>query len=154
MKEFIQAVNGEIVVDNLVLKKSAQSTQTLKSVKKGEDPKAEAASEPDHGPVLPEHVSNGADIAGGPGRREQRLHQPGADPLPVQVVSQFPDFMLGIEAFEESEVLAGKIVESAPVHDIFDSPQHPYTIGLLGSIPRQLFPSPCRDSCVWPVAHP
>ena len=36
LKEFIQAVNGEIVVDNPVLEKSAQSTQTLKSVKKGE----------------------------------------------------------------------------------------------------------------------
>ncbi len=36
LKEFIQAVNGEIIVDNPVLEKSAQSTQTLKSVKKGE----------------------------------------------------------------------------------------------------------------------
>ncbi len=31
---------------------------------------------------------------------------------------------------------AGKIVESAPVADLFADPQHPYTIGLLGSIPR------------------
>jgi transitional endoplasmic reticulum ATPase len=36
LKEFIQAVNGEIAVENPVLEKSAQSTQTLKSVKKGE----------------------------------------------------------------------------------------------------------------------
>ena len=36
LKEFIQAVNGEIVVDNPVLEKSAQSTQTLKAIKKGE----------------------------------------------------------------------------------------------------------------------
>jgi transitional endoplasmic reticulum ATPase len=36
LKEFIQAVNGEMVVENPVLEKSAQSTQTLKSVKKGE----------------------------------------------------------------------------------------------------------------------
>lgn len=36
LKEFIQAVNGEIIIDNPVLEKSAQSTQTLKSVKKGE----------------------------------------------------------------------------------------------------------------------
>ena len=36
LKEFIQAVNGEIVVDNPVFEKSAQSTQTIKSVKKGE----------------------------------------------------------------------------------------------------------------------
>jgi len=31
---------------------------------------------------------------------------------------------------------AGQIVESAPVQALFDDPQHPYTIGLLGSIPR------------------
>ena len=31
---------------------------------------------------------------------------------------------------------AGRIVESAPVGMLFDDPQHPYTIGLLGSIPR------------------
>ncbi len=31
---------------------------------------------------------------------------------------------------------AGQIVESADVGDLFADPQHPYTIGLLGSIPR------------------
>jgi oligopeptide transport system ATP-binding protein len=31
---------------------------------------------------------------------------------------------------------AGKIVESAPVHDIYKSAAHPYTRGLLDSIPR------------------
>ncbi|MFF8862486.1 ABC transporter ATP-binding protein [Streptomyces sp. NPDC015139] len=31
---------------------------------------------------------------------------------------------------------AGKIVESAPVHDIYKAPAHPYTRGLLDSIPR------------------
>jgi transitional endoplasmic reticulum ATPase len=36
IKEFIQAVNGEIAVENPVLEKSSQSTQTLKSVKNGE----------------------------------------------------------------------------------------------------------------------
>ena len=36
LKEFIQAVNGEIAVENPVLEKSSQSTQTLKSVKNGE----------------------------------------------------------------------------------------------------------------------
>jgi oligopeptide transport system ATP-binding protein len=31
---------------------------------------------------------------------------------------------------------AGRIVESAPVHDIYKAPAHPYTKGLLESIPR------------------
>jgi oligopeptide/dipeptide ABC transporter ATP-binding protein len=31
---------------------------------------------------------------------------------------------------------SGRIVERAPVRAIFDAPQHPYTVGLLGSIPR------------------
>ncbi|MFF8030184.1 MULTISPECIES: ABC transporter ATP-binding protein [unclassified Streptomyces] len=31
---------------------------------------------------------------------------------------------------------AGRIVESAPVHDIYRAPAHPYTRGLLDSIPR------------------
>ncbi|TXL75693.1 ABC transporter ATP-binding protein [Vineibacter terrae] len=46
---------------------------------------------------------------------------------------------LGVIAEVADDVLvmyAGKIVESAPVKDLFADPQHPYTIGLLGSIPR------------------
>ena len=46
---------------------------------------------------------------------------------------------LGVIAEIADEVVvmyAGKIVESAPVDALFDDPQHPYTIGLLGSIPR------------------
>jgi oligopeptide transport system ATP-binding protein len=31
---------------------------------------------------------------------------------------------------------AGRIVETAPVHDIYRAPAHPYTRGLLDSIPR------------------
>ncbi len=31
---------------------------------------------------------------------------------------------------------AGRIVEKAGVHDLFRSPRHPYTIGLLNSLPR------------------
>jgi peptide/nickel transport system ATP-binding protein len=31
---------------------------------------------------------------------------------------------------------AGEIVEQAPVKDLFRFPQHPYTIGLMGSLPR------------------
>jgi peptide/nickel transport system ATP-binding protein len=46
---------------------------------------------------------------------------------------------LGVIAEVADDVLvmyAGKIVESAPVDALFSDPQHPYTIGLLGSIPR------------------
>ena len=46
---------------------------------------------------------------------------------------------LGVIAEIADEVIvmyAGKIVESAPVKALFGDPQHPYTIGLLGSIPR------------------
>jgi peptide/nickel transport system ATP-binding protein len=46
---------------------------------------------------------------------------------------------LGVIAEVADDVLvmyAGKIVESAPVAALFADPQHPYTIGLLGSIPR------------------
>ena len=35
-----------------------------------------------------------------------------------------------------SVMYAGKIVEQAPVHDIYANPAHPYTEGLLASIPR------------------
>jgi oligopeptide/dipeptide ABC transporter ATP-binding protein len=31
---------------------------------------------------------------------------------------------------------AGKVVESAPVADLFREPRHPYTLSLLGSLPR------------------
>ena len=31
---------------------------------------------------------------------------------------------------------AGRIVESAPADELFNAPRHPYTIGLLGSVPR------------------
>ncbi|HQP65465.1 MAG TPA: ABC transporter ATP-binding protein [Quisquiliibacterium sp.] len=46
---------------------------------------------------------------------------------------------LGVIAELVDEVIvmyAGRIVESAPVRALFADPQHPYTIGLLGSIPR------------------
>ena len=46
---------------------------------------------------------------------------------------------LGVIAEVADDVVvmyAGRIVERAPVAALFDSPQHPYTIGLLGSIPR------------------
>ncbi len=46
---------------------------------------------------------------------------------------------LGVVAEVADEVLvmyAGRVVERAPVQALFDTPQHPYTVGLLGSIPR------------------
>ncbi len=39
-------------------------------------------------------------------------------------------------ADEVAVMYAGKIVERAPAKNLFDDPQHPYTLGLLGSIPR------------------
>jgi oligopeptide/dipeptide ABC transporter ATP-binding protein len=46
---------------------------------------------------------------------------------------------LGVVAEVADEVVvmyAGRIVEQAPVRALFEAPQHPYTVGLLGSIPR------------------
>ena len=46
---------------------------------------------------------------------------------------------LGVVAEVADEVVvmyAGRVVERAPVGSLFDAPQHPYTIGLLGSIPH------------------
>jgi peptide/nickel transport system ATP-binding protein/oligopeptide transport system ATP-binding protein len=46
---------------------------------------------------------------------------------------------LGVVAEMADEVAvmyAGRVVERAPGPAIFDSPQHPYTLGLLGSIPK------------------
>ena len=46
---------------------------------------------------------------------------------------------LGVVAEVADEVVvmyAGRAVERAPVQALFESPQHPYTIGLLGSVPR------------------
>jgi peptide/nickel transport system ATP-binding protein len=37
---------------------------------------------------------------------------------------------------EVAVMYAGEIVERAPVNELFAQPQHPYTVGLLGSIPR------------------
>ena len=46
---------------------------------------------------------------------------------------------LGVVAEMADEVAvmyAGRVVERGGVADLFDDPQHPYTVGLLGSIPR------------------
>jgi peptide/nickel transport system ATP-binding protein len=72
---------------------------------------------------------------------------------------------LGVVAEVADEVAvmyAGRVVERGPVAAVFDDPQHPYTIGLLGSMPAlgrrtgrlaaipgsvpppELFPAGCR----------
>ena len=46
---------------------------------------------------------------------------------------------LGVVAEVADDVVvmyAGRVVEQGPVAGLFDTPQHPYTVGLLGSIPR------------------
>lgn len=46
---------------------------------------------------------------------------------------------LGVVAGMAQRVLvmyAGKIIETAPVHELYRNPQHPYTWGLLKSVPR------------------
>ena len=46
---------------------------------------------------------------------------------------------LGVVAEVADEVVvmyAGRVVERSPVRVLFDMPQHPYTVGLLGSMPR------------------
>ena len=68
---------------------------------------------------------------------------------------------------------AGKIVERAPVQELFDHPLHPYTVGLFASLPRidqkkgrletiedsvpaaTRFPEGCRfrERCRWRTAE-
>jgi oligopeptide transport system ATP-binding protein len=46
---------------------------------------------------------------------------------------------LGVVARLVDRVLvmyAGRVIEQATVDDVFDNPRHPYTLGLLGSVPR------------------
>jgi peptide/nickel transport system ATP-binding protein len=80
---------------------------------------------------------------------------------------------LGVVAEMADEVAvmyAGRIVEKGPVAAIFDDPQHPYTIGLLGALPAmggrsgrltsipgavpppQMWPQGCRFSTRCPFA--
>ena len=64
---------------------------------------------------------------------------------------------LGVIAEVADEVVvmyAGKIVESAPVEALFADPQHPYTIGLLGSIPRIEVDRECLSTIEGTVPSP
>jgi peptide/nickel transport system ATP-binding protein len=58
---------------------------------------------------------------------------------------------LGVVAEMTDEIAvmyAGRIVERAPTRSLFESPQHPYTWGLLRSIPRL---SASRDDALVPI---
>jgi peptide/nickel transport system ATP-binding protein len=43
---------------------------------------------------------------------------------------------------------AGRKVEEAPVEELFERPRHPYTVGLLGSVPRLRQSGPRRRRLV------
>ena len=64
---------------------------------------------------------------------------------------------LGVVAEVADEVLvmyAGRVVERATVQALFDQPQHPYTVGLLGAIPRLDDPRPRLASIEGQVPSP
>ncbi|MGH6789343.1 MAG: ABC transporter ATP-binding protein [Pseudolabrys sp.] len=44
--------------------------------------------------------------------------------------------VIGEICYEVAVMYAGEIVERAPAAALFEQPEHPYTVGLLGSIPR------------------
>jgi peptide/nickel transport system ATP-binding protein len=48
-----------------------------------------------------------------------------------------------------SVMYVGEIVESAPVHDLYERPLHPYTRGLLNCVPR--LGSDKHGSALWPI---
>jgi len=64
---------------------------------------------------------------------------------------------LGVVAEVADEVVvmyAGRVVERAPVQALFDAPQHPYTVGLLGSVPRLDVPRTRLAAIEGQVPHP
>jgi oligopeptide/dipeptide ABC transporter ATP-binding protein len=64
---------------------------------------------------------------------------------------------LGVVAEVADEVAvmyAGRIVERAPVEALFELPQHPYTVGLLGSIPKLYGEASRLASIEGQVPHP
>lgn len=83
---------------------------------------------------------------------------------------------LGVVAELADDVVvmyAGKVIERAAVHELFDNPRHPYTLGLFASLPRidlkksrlqaiegsvpaaTRFPTGCRfrERCPWAEAY-
>ena len=71
-------------------------------------------------------------------RTPERLHFNGGLKRKFGTAIMFITHDLGVVAEIARRVIvmyAGKIVEQAPVADIFETPCHPYTLGLLGSIP-------------------
>jgi peptide/nickel transport system ATP-binding protein len=70
--------------------------------------------------------------------------------LDMAVVLITHDLGVVAEVTDEIAVMyAGRIVESAPTNRIFDAPEHPYTWGLLQSIPRL---DRSRDEPLVPIA--
>ena len=64
---------------------------------------------------------------------------------------------LGVIAGMADRVLVmygGRVVESGTVDEIFYDPQHPYTWGLLGSVPRLDLTRPTPGSRRFPVSRP
>ena len=56
--------------------------------------------------------------------------------LGIGIVFVTHDLALAAEIGDSLYVMyAGRIVERGPVHAVFEDPQHPYTIGLMGSLP-------------------
>lgn len=52
-------------------------------------------------------------------------------------------------AHRVSVMYSGRVIETGTVHDIFNAPKHPYTWGLLTSIPR---PTDSRDADLIPIS--
>ncbi|MCW2967429.1 MAG: transporter ATP-binding protein [Solirubrobacteraceae bacterium] len=75
----------------------------------------------------------------------QRLQQE----LKMAVIMVTHDLGVVAELADDVAVMyAGRIVERGPKRSIFDAPEHPYTWGLLGSIPRLTAP---RDEALVPI---
>jgi peptide/nickel transport system ATP-binding protein len=83
------------------------------------------------------------------------------DELGMAVVIITHDLGVVAETADEIAVMyAGRIVERAPAEQVFAAPEHPYTWGLLGSIPRldtprgdELVPIPGRPPSLIELPH-